>query len=207
MNIPIFYQLDGSTMVPMQGIAYQETWPQLPQPEKAAMNEFCFCAHPATSESEITPISEPTVQVKRTKDASKGSKKARFAEFFKVHATHCLQKLEDFTNFNGILLRKSDKAARTQNARHPEKRSEYIGVSKNGTKWQALVCLGKEKVYLGSYKSEEDAAIVFDFYSIISQFKEAKVNRSYTANEIHGMINNYMSNNYEFCVEQYRNNF
>ena len=45
--------------------------------------------------------------------------------------------------------------------------SRYRGVSMNGTKWQALLMVNKHKRYLGSYTTEEEAAVAYDMHSFL----------------------------------------
>ena len=73
-------------------------------------------------------------------------------------------------------------------------RSAYIGVTKNGSNWQALIAIKKRKTYIGTYVSETEAAIAFDFYCILIHGLTAKTNFSYTKGQIFDMISNYMEN-------------
>ena len=84
---------------------------------------------------------------------------------------------------NEILVQKARKQASSKNTKFPEKRSQYIGVSKNGKNWQSLVVIKKDKLYISTCKSEETASIIFDFYSILHSSAEAKTNRPYTIGE------------------------
>uniref|UniRef100_A0A7S3JBB2 AP2/ERF domain-containing protein n=1 Tax=Euplotes harpa TaxID=151035 RepID=A0A7S3JBB2_9SPIT len=86
------------------------------------------------------------------------------------------------------------------------KRSSFIGVSKNGHNWQALISVNKRKTYIGSYRSERDAAVAFDFYCILLHSFCAKTNFSYSKTEILDMIANYMSNDDEFKPELFAHN-
>jgi hypothetical protein len=123
-------------------------------------------------------------------------KKDRFEGFFRSREDELLKKLENFTDYNAIYLTKSVKPARSRNAKHPEKRSRFIGVSKNGKKWQALVVIGTNKVYLGSYPTEEEAAKIYDYYSILSQSKDAKVNSNYTIKEVLDILRSFQAQNH-----------
>ena len=80
-------------------------------------------------------------------------------------------------------------------------RSAFIGVSSNGQLWQALITVNKRKTYIGSYESERDAAIAFDFYSILLHSLRAKTNFNYSKKEIMCMIANFKENNNCFKPE------
>lgn len=69
--------------------------------------------------------------------------------------------------------------------------SDYIGVSKNGLHWQVLINYGKTKKYIGTYTCEKEAAIAYDFYSILLNTFKAKTNFSYTPDQIIEMIQSY----------------
>lgn len=75
------------------------------------------------------------------------------------------------------------------------RRSKFIGVSKNGQNWQVLINMGKYKKYIGTYTSEDEAAIAYDFYSICLHSVKAKTNFSYTKGLIFDMIGNFKGNN------------
>ena len=72
-----------------------------------------------------------------------------------------------------------------------KRRSQYIGVSRNGSSYQVLISVNGRKTYLGSFDNEHEAAVTFDFYSILLHSIEAKTNFSYTAFNILEMIQNY----------------
>jgi len=132
--------------------------------------------------------------------SKKFQKKERFTDYFAEKAIELSRKLENCTNMTSLYITRSEKPARSKNSKHPEKRSNYIGVSKNGKKWQALVVIGKHKVYLGSYKTEEQAATTFDFYSLLTQLKEVKVNRDYLTVDVINMLENFKRNNNAFEI-------
>jgi len=132
--------------------------------------------------------------------SKKFQKKERFTDYFAEKAIELTRKLENCTNMTSLYITRSEKPARSKNSKHPEKRSNYIGVSKNGKKWQALVVIGKHKVYLGSYKTEEQAATTFDFYSLLTQLKEVKVNRDYLTVDVINMLENFKRNNNAFEI-------
>jgi hypothetical protein len=78
------------------------------------------------------------------------------------------------------------------------RRSSYIGVSKNGPNWQAMISICKKKAYIGTYQSERDAGIAFDFYSILIHAMDAKTNLSYSKEDIMQMIYSFKRNGNTF---------
>eukprot|EP00343_Euplotes_focardii_P004125 CAMPEP_0205813654 /NCGR_PEP_ID=MMETSP0205-20121125/18365_1 /ASSEMBLY_ACC=CAM_ASM_000278 /TAXON_ID=36767 /ORGANISM="Euplotes focardii, Strain TN1" /LENGTH=223 /DNA_ID=CAMNT_0053096063 /DNA_START=1 /DNA_END=669 /DNA_ORIENTATION=+ len=85
------------------------------------------------------------------------------------------------------------------------RRSQYTGVSRNGRNWQVLVNMGKEKKYIGSYTSEKEAALSYDFYTICLHKMKAKTNFSYTNTLIEHMIENFYSSGNVFDPTQFIN--
>lgn len=71
------------------------------------------------------------------------------------------------------------------------RRSKYIGVSRNGPHWQALIAIKKRKTYIGTYDNQEDAAKAFDFYSLLLHSLTAKTNFNYTKGEVFEMIEKF----------------
>lgn len=69
-----------------------------------------------------------------------------------------------------------------------DRRSNYIGVSKNGPNWQSMISLNKKKAYIGTYQEEKDAALSFDFYAILIHGLNAKTNFTYNKSQILSMI-------------------
>ena len=69
-------------------------------------------------------------------------------------------KSSNTNNIDSKFLEKSKKQAKSQNSKHPENRSEYIGVSRNGRGWQSLVIIKKVKLYISTSASEIQAARV-----------------------------------------------
>ena len=47
------------------------------------------------------------------------------------------------------------------------RRSRFTGVFRNGDNWQSFISIEKRKTYLGTYDTQEEAAKVFDFYSLL----------------------------------------
>jgi hypothetical protein len=64
----------------------------------------------------------------------------------------------------------------------------------NGDNWQALITINKKKTYLGTFLTEKEGALVFDFYSILLHSLDARTNFFYTKQNICDMIENYKAN-------------
>lgn len=69
--------------------------------------------------------------------------------------------------------------------------SRYFGVARNGHNWQVIFNRKSIRKYIGTYSTENEAAIVHDFYSIAFYFDSAKTNFSYSANTILKMVEAY----------------
>lgn len=76
-------------------------------------------------------------------------------------------------------------------SKKPQVSSKYIGVTKNGKNWQVKINKGKFKNYLGTFKGEKEAAIIHDFYRIVTELKYAKTNFTYPSYIILEMMKNY----------------
>uniref|UniRef100_A0A7S3N4K7 AP2/ERF domain-containing protein n=1 Tax=Euplotes harpa TaxID=151035 RepID=A0A7S3N4K7_9SPIT len=97
-----------------------------------------------------------------------------------------------------VVLQKKKHDRRRASAR----RSRFIGVSKNGPSWQAMITVNRRKTYIGTYKTERDAAIAFDFYSMLVHRMEGKTNFSYTKEQLWQMVGNFSDNNQVLDVYQ-----
>jgi len=84
-----------------------------------------------------------------------------------------------------------------------KRRSQYTGVSRNGRNWQVLVNMGKEKKYIGSYTSEKEAALAYDFYTICLHKTKAKTNFNYHSSLIEQMIESYRGNKNVFVPTEF----
>ena len=62
--------------------------------------------------------------------------------------------------------------------------SRYRGISRNGTSWQILVMINRQKKYVGKLPSEEAAARFYDRVSIQYQGDLAKTNHAYTKRQV-----------------------
>ena len=99
---------------------------------------------------------------------------------------------------NHVNFEHSTKSARGLYHGLSKRRSQFIGVLKNGTKCQVLINEGKIKKYIGTYPSEIEAAIVHDFYSIGINGMSAKTNFNYNEEQVVKMIESYFTSSRNF---------
>ena len=96
---------------------------------------------------------------------------------------------------NTIIIQGKKKAGRKADS---ARRSSFIGVSRNGPNWQAMISIQKRKAYIGTFSDEQEAGVAFDFYSILIHRLEAKTNYSYTKAKIMDMLHRFRLNNNTF---------
>lgn len=65
---------------------------------------------------------------------------------------------------------------------------KYKGLAKSAASWQALIMVEKKKLYIGSYGSEEEAARVYDSFSIMINGCDAQTNFAYTKSQVLQLI-------------------
>lgn len=68
----------------------------------------------------------------------------------------------------------------------------------NNQRWQALINVGLRKRYIGTFITEEQAALAYDFYAIGMHLKKARINFSYQGEELRQMIEYYFANGNQF---------
>ncbi|CAI2371379.1 unnamed protein product [Moneuplotes crassus] len=156
---------------------------------------------PSVSESSSSAMKSNQKSPKRTSRRSRHEEtersKAKKNLMFKLgnfnERVEALSQVVQAITSNTVLVSAKKKA---QSRRGPisNKRSEYIGVSRNGPHWQSLITIKKRKTYIGSYRDERDAALAFDFYSLLLHSLSAKTNFDYTKEDISIMISNFKGN-------------
>ena len=57
--------------------------------------------------------------------------------------------------------------------------SKYRGVSRNGKTWQVLIMVNRNKNYIGNFKSEDEAAKIYDEYAMKYHKDKARLNFSH----------------------------
>jgi hypothetical protein len=97
-------------------------------------------------------------------------------------------KKEVYCRSKKLLERKRKKKGNSECSDESEhkfmRRSKFRGVSKNGNQWQVLIMINKKKCYIGNYKTETEAASVYDVAAIQYHGNKAKTNYAYTYDEI-----------------------
>uniref|UniRef100_A0A7S3JLI9 AP2/ERF domain-containing protein n=1 Tax=Euplotes harpa TaxID=151035 RepID=A0A7S3JLI9_9SPIT len=106
-----------------------------------------------------------------------------------------LEKLLQTCNLSEVVVRRGTKCK--SHLQGKPRRSNFIGVSKNGEVWQSLIMIDKKKTYIGSYATEEEAALSYDFFAILLKQFSANTNFDYTAIQVKRMVENYKDNEYE----------
>ncbi|CAI2359667.1 unnamed protein product [Moneuplotes crassus] len=90
------------------------------------------------------------------------------------------------------IFRCSNKKTRYTKDKYLGRRSKYIGITKNNIHWQALINVNHEKKYIGTFIDEIEAAKTYDLHAIAMQGKRARLNFSYTPEEIVSIIDHYL---------------
>mmetsp|Transcript_22055 Transcript_22055/g.24530 ORF Transcript_22055/g.24530 Transcript_22055/m.24530 type:complete len:113 (+) Transcript_22055:497-835(+) len=105
------------------------------------------------------------------------------------------------------IFKRSSKVSVPEGQTLVKERATYIGVSSNGKNWQSLIVIDNTKVYLGTYKTQREAAVMFDFHSIMVKYLKARVNNEYRVKDVIRMIENFLSNDNDFKASEYLNKY
>ena len=68
------------------------------------------------------------------------------------------------------------------------KNSKYRGVSKNGKKYQVFIRNNNINYYLGTFKSEKSAALIYDYFALLLHGRKALTNFNYSKEYINKII-------------------
>mgnify|MGYP000935219429 CR=1 FL=1 len=69
--------------------------------------------------------------------------------------------------------------------------SKFRGVSRNKNKWQMMIMINQNNIYLGGIKNDELAAKFYDKIAIISKGVNAQTNFAYKASQIEEILNEF----------------
>ena len=105
---------------------------------------------------------------KKTKRDIKENKINENIKEIKKNKVFCIKKVKDKSKEieeNKKIIKKNIK-----------RRSKFRGVTRKGNEWQALIMINRSKNYIGKFKSEEEAAKVYDEYAMKFHKNKARLN-------------------------------
>ena len=150
--------------------------------------------------------SDKIEEIKEDKKKERKKNKRVFKPEFIQKAQEIYNKLLQEPDQRKIIFYQSSKVAVPEGHSLIKQRAQYIGVSKNGRNWQSLIVIKNTKVYLGTYKTQGEAAAMFDFHSILVKFQKARVNNAYSVADVIRMLKNFFANDNEFNARKFVNN-
>ncbi|CAI2387651.1 unnamed protein product [Moneuplotes crassus] len=151
------------------------------------LSQYCDCTE-STRKNSNESLNQSLCETKKT---SKKSRKAMITDRlnFSINLDSLYTQLDMFGSLDSVVTTGRKKSDRQEN--RSLRRSSYIGLSKNGHHWQAMISINKRKTYIGTYENQLDGSKAFDFYSILVHGLGAKVNNSYTKEEVLEMIEKF----------------
>lgn len=160
--------------------------------EQFFLDKYCLCDS-QEAKTEVSPICEeadiPELSNPKTYKTSKKNLLSRYD--FPAKADALLNMLSGIDIPEGQPLISAGKKAEPKRGPVCSTRSGFIGVTRNGPQWQSLISVGKRKTYIGSYRTERECAMAFDFHSLLLHGLTAKTNFGYTKEDIVEMIWQY----------------
>ena len=111
--------------------------------------------------------------------------------------------LKEINDGNISMIYSSAKSDNEFRNNFSNRRSQYIGVSKNGQNWQVLINMGNCKKYIGTYETQKQAALAYDFYSIAIHFTKAKTNFDYNKDLLSQMAEEFLGSDKRFEPSKY----
>ena len=168
-------------------------------PQAQMLMDFCWCMDcsvPTQLDSQ-EPSCSPADNIKKSKKFK--TKQTLLNKYgFPTKAINLLTSLQELKGDEFIYLIEPHKKPEPKNGVPSKTRSNFIGVTKNGGNWQALIAINKRKTYIGTYATEQEAAIAFDFHCVLLHQFAAKTNFRYTRQNLIDMISNYVENDNVF---------
>ena len=89
---------------------------------------------------------------------------------------------------NNNLIENRNQLKKPKKNGNNKRSSKYRGVSKNGIGWQVIMMFNNNKPYIGTYKSEELAARIYDIASIKKNGIKSKTNFVYNNEQIEKIL-------------------
>ena len=86
------------------------------------------------------------------------------------------QKKNKIFSIKKIKDKEKEAAEEKKIKKHIYRGSKYRGVSRNGKTWQVLIMVNRNKNYIGNFKSEDEAAKVYDQYAMKFHKNKARLN-------------------------------
>lgn len=107
--------------------------------------------------------------------------------------------------YSGTLLDDCFQNIAKRRFRNPllKRSSKYVGVSRNGGNWQALINDGTGKRYVGTFATEEEAGLAYDLYALALQGPGHKTNFRYSVHTVVAMAESYLMTNGCFEPSQF----
>ena len=161
--------------------------------EKSFLDKYCLCNTQEANMQKISPVHEVVESFEATQPRKyKTSKKNLLSRYdFPAKAETLLDMLSVLSLPEGQPLVTASKKAEPKRGPICSTRSDFIGVTRNGPQWQSLISVGRRKTYIGSYQTERECAVAFDFHSILLHGLTAKTNFSYSKENMVEMIGQY----------------
>lgn len=153
------------------------------------LSQYCFC------KEEIEEIESflPSKSEKSWEQASvRRTRKRLILENFDFdqRVESLIRTLEDFPDSGEAIVTPKRKNIRSDES---VRRSNFIGVIKNGPNWQSLISINRRKTYIGTYLTQNEAARAFDIYSFLLHGLKASTNFPYTKSEILSSLEGFLS--------------
>mmetsp|Transcript_10970 Transcript_10970/g.9704 ORF Transcript_10970/g.9704 Transcript_10970/m.9704 type:complete len:118 (-) Transcript_10970:21-374(-) len=102
-----------------------------------------------------------------------------------------------------LLISSQHKSTRGLHNGRSRRRSKFIGVLGSRTRWQSLINVGNKKTYIGTYKTEKQAALAYDIFALGMHFQDAKTNFTYNSENLIPLIHHYFEADGKICPEKF----
>ena len=168
--------------------------------------KYCWWGYSKTEScfDELSPLtSQLNTEESRARPEKKQIKRRR-KRILLPDLTESIQIL--YKKINDLTIkgfRKCRKIDRKSSLHLSNRQSKFIGVSRNGNFWQVLKNFNQKKKYVGGYTEELEAAICYDFYSMLTDTEQARTNFDYSIDLLKEMIERFLQNNQKFQPKDY----